>query len=527
MIVSTLDYYSKSFETGWKAFEKGLSDSDLLTQMWAGDPDAWIQWVKKHSAEARKFHGIWSDWLRELVIFNSSGNGNERQRVIFWTEQIISAMAPSNFFLTNPGAWQRFIKSRGESLQRGFNQWISDVERGDGLIALVDKTAFKVGENIAITPGSVIFKNELMELIQYAPMTEKTHETPIVLVQPWINKYYIFDLRPANSFIRYLVKQGFTVFVTSWKNPTSHMRHVTFDDYLFKGALKAVNVAREICHVNRVHATGYCIGGTALIALMAWLNQIHTRKDMVPIATGTLFSTLADFSDPGNLGVFTGEAEIKGVEALMQQNGFLDASYIGLSFRLLNAENLIWRYVINNYLYGDMPPRSDILFWNCDGTRLPEAMCSFYLRQFYLKNNLAKRNALAIKGCLIDTKAIQQPMYIVGAMQDHISPWKGTFHTCSLVSGPVRYVLAGEGHILGIVNPPSLKSKKKFRAGPAGKTMDPETWLSGQSPRPGSWWTDWVNWLTAGKAPVTNPPTMGSKAYPVLSPAPGNYVLET
>ena len=485
---------------------------------------ALIDFVRQYGLSANKFHGVLSSWVKDLIDKTPDIENEDRQRALFWASQLMSALAPSNYFWTNPGAVQRFIKSEGESLAQGFSHFLEDLKRGDNLLKLVDDSAFKIGENLAVTPGHVVFRNELVELIQYSPVTEKVYSVPVVFIQPWINKFYIFDLTPQNSFVQFMLEKGFTVFITSWKNPQESMRGIRFEDYLFNGILASIQAARDICGADQVHAAGYCIGGTALASLMAWLNQ--SEKHGMPVMDWSMFASLADFSSPGNLSLFTKESSIEALEKLMEKDGFLDAKYIGFTFRLLNSDSLIWRYVANNYLFGENPPKSDMLYWNCDSTRLPEAMCSFYLRQFYLHNSLAQKDKMKIGEVPVSLESIRQPLYVVGGQQDHISPWKSTFRTCSLVGCPVRYVLANEGHITGIVNPPSPRSKKKFWAGDVSPDIDPDHWLEQQQEQPNTWWNDWVHWLKQRSGEMITPPKTGSKKFPILDPAPGIYVFE-
>jgi polyhydroxyalkanoate synthase subunit PhaC len=494
--------------------EAGLADGDILSL------------VRELSGMARRSHAVYSGWIRQLIEDAPDLEDADRRRSAFWVEQLLNALAPANYFWTNPGAVQRYLASGGKSLENGVRNWVDDVVQGDNLMRLVDESAFKLGENIAATPGSVVFRNELMELIQYHPATETGFKPPIVMIQPWINKYYIFDLSAHNSFVRYLVGRGFPVFITSWKNPDETLRHVTFEDYLFMGLLPAIEAATDICGSPVAHATGYCIGGTALAALMAWFNSDSGSSPAVPVATWSLFSTLTDFSDPGMLGVFTGEEGIETVERLASQDGYLDSRYIRTAFRLLNSDGLIWRYVANNYLFGQMPPKSDLLYWDSDGTRLSQAMCSGYLRDFYLSNRLIRPKEMVLGGRGLDLGAIAQPAWIVGAEQDHIASWKGTFQTCRYLSCPTTYVLANEGHITGIVSPPSPRSRKKFWAGVADATSDPDTWRSHRKTREGSWWTGWVKWLSKHSESGAKPPPVGNSRFPVLGPAPGTYVLE-
>ena len=474
---------------------------------------------------ARRHHSICQGWLREMIDRAPGLEGRQRERMLFWARQFLSAASPANFFWTNFPAIQRFMESNGESLSRGMQSWTDDLLKGHLLMRMVDDRAFRVGDNIATSPGAVVFRNDLMELIQYEPSTPATYPVPVVFIQPWINKYYIFDLTAPMSFVRYMRDRGFTVFIVSWKNPDSGMRHVSFDDYMLRGAKQAIDVARSICRSSQVHAAGYCIGGTALSALMAWLNRGGDGK-APPVADWTTFSSLVDFADPGELGFFLTRRSVDALEEMMKASGFLSERFIELGFRMLGSDSLIWRNFINGCLYGMAPPKSDVLFWNSDSTRLPEAMCSFYLREFYLNNRLVQKDALRLGNRPIDLGRIRQPLYAVGTQLDHICPWKGTFRICDKVSGPVRYVLSSEGHITGIVNPPSEMSRRKFWAGEAGGERDAEGWLARQEEKRGSWWEDWTEWLRGRSLSQIAPPPMGSRRYPVLAKAPGTYVME-
>jgi poly[(R)-3-hydroxyalkanoate] polymerase subunit PhaC len=486
-----------------------------------------LEALKSGAQLARRHHSIYQDWLRTLIDGAPGLQEKQRERMLFWTRQFINALSPSNYFWTNFSAVKRFMDSNGESLARGLQSWTEDLLEGHPLMRMADSRAFQVGHNIAVTPGAVVFRNDLMELIQYEPATSVTYPVPVVFIQPWINKYYIFDLAPPMSFVRYMQQKGFTVFIISWKNPDPRMRNVTFDDYMLRGALQAIQVASSICHNAPVHAAGYCIGGTALSALMAWLNSgPRSQKQTFPVADWTLFSSLVDFSEPGDIGFFVTQQSVEAIEAMMKAQGFLSEKYIELVFRLLGSDSLIWRNFTNSFLYGQSPPKSDLLFWNSDSTRLPEKMCSFYLREFYLNNKLVEKDALRLGGRPIDLGRITQPLYAVGTQIDHICPWKSTFKVCDKVHGPVRYVLSSEGHITGIVNPPSEMSRRKYWAGEAEGETDPDRWLSGREERRGSWWEDWTQWLQTRSLSPAEPPALGSRKYPTLEKAPGTYVLE-
>lgn len=481
--------------------------------------------VRKYSKLMQKVHGAYAGWLRDYVGKAEGMSEKEKLTSTFWTNQLINFLSPGNFFWTNPTAVQKFVRSKGKSIINGFENWLEDIHRGDSLIQIADSSAFKVGENIATTPGQVVFRNKLFELIQYTPKTESAYTTPMVFIQPWINKYYIMDLTEEKSFVSYLLNQGFTVFIVSWKNPTEEMRNVTFDDYMIRGALKAVQVAREICGVEQVHAAGYCIGGTVLASLMAWLNKEPVHDGVFPIKDFTLFASLVDYSSPGELAVYINEESVRMIEELVKKVGYLDKKYLSTAFRLLRANDLIWRYYSHNYLQGEVPPKSEFLFWNGDSTNLPAAMSSFFLREFYLNNKLVKDDELELANRRINLRRIEQPLYVVGAEQDHICPWQETFKITNLVKGPVRYVLSTEGHITGIINPPSPRSKRKYWVDDVRELTDADEWLQGRPGQTGSWWEDWVRWLSNGDT-MREHPQMGSSKYCPLEKAPGSYVRE-
>ena len=475
----------------------------------------------------------WFDFLKETYLLNTRAvedalfatpevSDKTRRQAAFWARQGLNAVAPSNFLWSNPVALQRMIASGGMSLVEGFRQWLADLAAGD--VQIVDREGFELGKDIAATPGRVVFRNRLLELIQFAPATPTVKRVPIVIVAPWINKYYVLDLGPQRSLIRYLVNQGFTVFVTSWKNPSADMADTRFDDYLTEGALEALRVAREICGVESVHGVGYCIGGTLLSAALAWSAQDDAAPS--PVAHWTLFTTLVDFSNPGDIDVFVTEDSIRWIEQQMAENGgFLDGKQMAGSFRWLRPNSLIWRYTVSSYLFGEEPPPMDVLQWNMDATRLPQAMHSFYLREFYLNNRLIEPGAVTLAGRPIDLSRIRAPLYAVGAEQDHIAPWKETFKIAAQVSGPVRYTLATSGHILGILSPPVDPPKRRFWTGDASGARDPEAWRARQEKTPGSWWEDWAKWLGASCGPEV-PARQPGENRATLGPAPGLYVRE-
>ncbi|MFT5720063.1 MAG: polyhydroxyalkanoate synthase [Motiliproteus sp.] len=475
---------------------------------------------------------LYTHWLEDAIYTTPELAEPLRLKAGFQTRQVLNAIAPGNFFWTNPAALQRCLETGGSSLLEGMANLLKDAQ--DGTISMVDETTFRVGENLATTAGAVVYRNELLEVLQYAPTTEQVHQVPIVLVSPWINKYYILDLTPAKSLVKHLCDQGFSVFVTSWKNPGPELRETTLDDYMLKGILQTVEVARQICNGSQVHLTGYCIGGTVVAALMAWLNAADSDailrgekpRDAMPVAHWSLLTTLVDFSNPGEIGVFIDEPGIEYLEQRMAETGFLEGQDMASTFRALRSNGLIWHQFIHNYLLGKKAPTFDILYWNTDFTRMPAKMHSFYLRELYLHNRLAQPDGLSLGGRALDLKRITQPLYAVGAEQDHITPWKETFKTTCLVGGPARYVLATSGHIQGIISPPVTPPKRRYWAGDVQAECSPEHWCQGTDKVPGSWWEDWVTWLRPQCGPLQAAPPLGSDQYPVLDDAPGRYVLE-
>lgn len=471
----------------------------------------------------KQYYLLFTHWLQEALYETPGVPARERRRAAFWARQWLNAVAPTNYLLTNPVALRKFWESGGQSLVSGVKLWLDDLRVGD--VQMVDRSAFKVGQNLATTPGSVVYRNELMELIQYTPTTHKVHVLPIVMVPPWINKYYILDLNEKKSLLHYLVSQGFTVFVISWRNPTAAQADTTFDDYLMQGMRRAIEVARAICRTPQVHAVGYCLGGTALAALMAWLNREYRDASAMPVAHWTLLASLVDFSRPGGIEVFVDAATIDTLDQMMAQQGYLDGREMGRAFRMLRSNSLIWHYFVHNYLYGETPPPFDVLYWNTDLTRMPRAMHSFYLREFYLHNKLIQQDALKLAGHPIDLGQIRQPLYAVGCEEDHIAPWRATFKIAGKVAAPVRYTLSSSGHILGIINPPVKPAKRSYRSGEADADP-PDAWLKRQVRIDGSWWENWAAWLGKRCGRKVTARTPGSAQHPVLGAAPGSYVHE-
>ncbi|MBL8305711.1 MAG: alpha/beta fold hydrolase [Rubrivivax sp.] len=450
----------------------------------------------------------------------------DRQRAQFWCRKWLAAASPTNQFWSNPVAQQKAWLSGGESLMKGWSNFMDDVRAGD--LRLAPTEGFEVGRNLANTPGAVVARNRLLEVIHYTPTQPKVHAVPVVIVTPWINKFYVLDLNPTRSFVRWLLDQGVDVYITSWKNPDASLRDLKFDDYLTEGIGTLVDTAREISGAKQVHAVGYCIGGIALTAYMAWAQRAYPKRQQ-PVKDWTLFVTLVDFHAPGDIEAFLGEDSVDAIEEKMQQRGYLDGKDMTAAFRLLRSRSLIWNYVVNGWLYGEPPPSMDVLYWNMDSTRLPATEHAWYLRELYVRNKLIQPDALTLAGQPIDLRRVTQPLYAVACEDDHIVPWREAFRVNQHVSGPKRFTLTSSGHILGIVNPPVNPPKRRFRSSDidAGAAHDAEAWKAAQAEQPGSWWPDWLAWLAPKLGPLRDAPPLASTTLPVLAPAPGTYVLET
>ena len=442
------------------------------------------------------------------------------QKVDFYTRQFVDAMAPSNFVLTNPEVLRATIESGGENLVKGLNNLLDDLERGKGKLSIkmTDYDAFKVGENIAVTPGKVVYQNDLMQLVQYTPSTETVLKTPLLVVPPWINKFYILDLRPKNSFIKWAVDQGHTVFVISWVNPDEHLATKGFADYMQEGPLAALDAIEKATGEKQVNAVGYCLGGTLTVCTLAYMAEKGDDR----IASATLFTTMTDFKEPGELGVFIDEEQLTSIEEKMSEHGYLDGRDMAMTFNMLRANDLIWSFVVNNYLLGKDPFPFDLLYWNSDSTRMPAAMHSFYLRKMYQQNQLVVPGGINLAGVDIDLSKIKTPIYMLSTREDHIAPWKSTFALTQNTSGPVKFVLAASGHIAGVVNPPAA-GKYCFWTNPK-KVKNPDTWLNGAKQEEGSWWPDWHAWASkfgGSQVPARKP---GDGKLKALDDAPGSYV---
>ena len=446
---------------------------------------------------------------------------DERKKVDFFTRQYIDALSPSNFALTNPEVVRATLASGGDNLLRGLNNLLADVERGHGQlqISMTDPKAFKMGQNIATTPGKVVFQNDLMQLIQYQPSTKKVYKRPLLIIPPWINKYYILDLRESNSFIKWAVDQGHTVFVVSWVNPGKEYAGKTFEDYLHEGPNDALHAIEKATGEQRVNIIGYCLGGTLLGAA---LGVMAAKKDK-RAASATFFVSLLDFSIPGELGVFIDEKQVENLERRMNERGYLEGAEMAGTFNMLRSNDLIWSFVVNNYLMGKDPFPFDLLYWNSDSTRMPAKMHSFYLRNMYLANKLKDPGGISMDGVPIDISKIKVPSYFISTAEDHIAPWKSVYKGARVLTGPVRFVLGGSGHIAGIVNPPAAKKYCYWtnEASPA----EAEEWLGSATRHEGSWWGDWQSWIDKNNEGIKVAARVpGDGKLKVIENAPGSYV---
>jgi len=509
----------------WKAWERycGVQRDEEESALDARFQDpAWDE--TPYLAVIKEYYLLLTRWLEDAIAETPDTDEKTQEQATFWMHQMLNAAAPSNFFWLNPVAIRKFFESNGESVMNGLKNLLADARFKT--IRMTDTEAFQVGENLATTSGQVVYRSPMFELLQYAPQTDKVHATPIFFVPPWINKYYILDLNERKSMVNFLVKQGFTVFLISWKNPDASQRHIGWEDYMFKGVLEAANVAKDIAQVPHLHAVGYCIGGTLLTTVMAWLNAKEADPQENLFASWTNLTTLVEFSNPGEINAFISEESLHFIEELMAQKGYLDGQAMADSFRILRANTLIWHYYVHNYLYGEELPKFDVLYWNMDSTRLPETMHNFYLREFYLHNKLAQSGAMTFAGRTIDLGQIRQPLYDVSTIQDHIAPWVQTFKKAALLKSPVRHVLASSGHIMGIISPPVNPPKRHYWVGEATGANDAQAWLETQTQQAGSWWEDWTQWLAQQCGDQQMPPSLGNEKYPALGDAPGLYVLE-
>ncbi|MFT7721871.1 MAG: class I poly(R)-hydroxyalkanoic acid synthase [Roseateles sp.] len=482
-----------------------------------------------------------ANFMAQLYLLNSrtlqqlagavEADAKTKARIRFAVQQFVDAASPSNYLALNPEAQKLALDSHGETLTRGLHQLWDDMQRGH--VSQTDESAFEVGRNVATTAGQVVFENELFQLLEYAPLTAEVRARPLLMVPPCINKYYILDLQPDNSLIRYAVAEGHRVFVVSWRNPDDSVRHLTWDDYVERGAIQAIRVAQEIAGQTQINTLGFCVGGTILATALAVL----AARGEQPAASLTLLTTLLDFADNGILDIFVDEASVRLREATLgpdapQGPQLLHGQELATTFSFLRPNDLVWNYVVGNYLKGEAPPAFDLLYWNGDSTNLPGPMYCWYLRHTYLQNELKVPGRLTICGETLDLGAIAAPVYIYGSREDHIVPWTSAYRSTQLLTGKKRFVMGASGHIAGVINPPPKPGKPPKRShwiagGKAGAALpaDPEAWFASATEHAGSWWPDWAAWL-ASHAGATKPAPKapGSRKFKAIEPAPGRYV---
>jgi len=462
---------------------------------------------------------ITSNWMEDMADSLEVVDPEIHHRTKFWTKQIADAFSPANFVVTNPVVMQEVVRTGGANLMQGLQNLLEDMQRGR--VSHTRKDAFQVGVDLAITPGKVVYRNPLIELIQYSPSTKKVRQVPILIIPPWINKYYVMDMRPENSLYKYLVDAGFTVFTISWKNPDDSVLDLEWDDYIDLGPLDAIRVIKAITGSETVNTVGYCLGGIILQTALAYLATQNDES----VNTATYFTTHQDFTNAGDVTVFINEPQVQLLEWLMDiSGGYLDGKNIAVTFNMLRANDLLWNYVVHNYMLGKTPPDFDLLYWNSDNTRVPGKVHSFLVREFFMGNKLIKQNELKVKGVGVDLSLIRTPTYTVAALGDHIVPWEGTFLMRQLLGGPVRFTLTTGGHIAGIINHPDNKRREYWLND--DDTTSPETWLAGAEHHEGSWWQDWVPWLQERSGKQVAQPTMGNEEFQPIMDAPGAYVVE-
>ena len=489
--------------------------------------------VKDRRFAGKAWHSSWSKMIAATYLLNSKhllslasaveADEKTKTKILFTTEQMIDALSPSNFIATNPEVLENIISTQGQSIQNGIVNLLGDLKKGK--VSLTDESAFEVGKNIATTEGQVVFRNDLFELIQYTPLTETVYERPYLMVPPCINKYYILDLQPDNSVVRYMVEQGHTVFLVSWKNPDASMSKVTWDDYVGDGVIKAIEVVKDIGGTDQINVLGFCVGGTLTSTALAVLAA--RKKDYV--ASLTLLTTLLDFTDTGILDVFIDEGMVKLRESTIGGEGghfgMMSGLDLGNTFSFLRPNDLVWNYVVENYLKGNSPPPFDLLYWNGDSTNLPGPMYCWYLRHTYLQNELVKPGKLTVCGEKVDLGKITVPAYIYASHDDHIVPWKSAYESTHILKGKNRFVLGASGHIAGVINPPAKNKRHYFENNKLAKTAD--EWLAAAKDIKGSWWPNYAKWLEQfGGKKIKASKTFGNAQYKKLEAAPGKYVKE-
>jgi polyhydroxyalkanoate synthase len=481
--------------------------------------EAWEEEV--YFDAVKQYYLLTARWIKNTMSDVKGIDESTQKKVDFYTRNFVQSMAPSNFAATNPAVIKEAVETQGQSLLKGFDHFLHDLEEGKGKlrVSMTDVKAFELGKNVASTPGKVVYQNSLIQLLQYEPTTEKVAKNPLLIVPPWINKFYVLDLQPKNSLIKWAVDQGHTVFVISWVNPDEKLAHKDFSCYMQEGPLSAIDVVKEITGVDQINLAGYCIGGTLTTCTLAYLAAIGEADK---VKSATLFTTLTDFTDCGELRVFIDEEQMEILDAHMERKGYLEGAQMSQVFNLLRANDLVWSFFVNNYLLGKEPFPFDLLYWNSDPTRMPAMMHKFYLRKMYLENKLIEPNGIELNGVPIDLGKIKTPMYMISTHDDHIAPWKSTYSLTQHVSGSVKFVLGGSGHIAGIINPEN--SGKYGYWTNTNKPADPDKWFAGAKQHEGSWWQDWKKWVGRHSGGKVEARKIGSEKYKPIEDAPGSYV---
>ena len=506
--------YAKELQALW---QQGLQTTPVLKDRRFANP-AW-----QHNSSAAFNAALYLLNARTMMACADSLDTDEktRARIRFAVEQWAAASSPSNFLAMNAEAQQKAIDTQGESIKQGLHNLLHDLQQGH--MSMTDESLFEVGKNVATTEGAVVFENALFQLIEYKPLTNKVYQRPFLMVPPCINKFYILDLQPANSLVRYAVAQGHRTFVVSWRNPDTDLANATWDDYVENGVMQAIEVARQIGKMPQINALGFCVGGTLLTAA---LGVLAVRGED-PVASATLLTTFVDFTDTGVLDVFIDEAFVKFREAQFSQGGLMTGRDMGQTFSFLRPNDLVWNYVVGNYLKGETPPPFDLLYWNSDSTNLPGPMYAWYLRNTYLENNFIKPGKARVCGEHIDLRQIDLPVYVYGSREDHIVPIGGAYATTQVFQGPKRFVMGASGHIAGVINPPAAHKRSHWVRGDNAFPKTLTAWLGKAKEHPGSWWADWSAWLQkhAGQS-VAAPKTYGRGKFKAIEAAPGRYVKQ-
>ena len=516
------ELWAQSANTSATSAVAPIADRRFAAEAWAQNPSASFA-AQQYLLNARTLLGM---------ADAAQGDAKAKAKIRFAVEQWLAATAPSNYLALNPEAMKKAIDSQGESIGKGIQNLLADMQQGH--MSMTDESKFEIGRNVATTEGAVVFENDIFQLIEYKPLTAKVFEKPYLVVPPCINKYYILDLQPANSLVRHLVAQGHRTFVVSWRNADESVQNATWDDYIEQGAIEAIKACGEIAKSKQINALGFCVGGTILTTALAVLaaraqagNKAATKGPSVPVtvACATLLTTLLDFTDTGILDIFIDEQFVQYRESQMGQGGLLKGQELASTFSFLRPNELVWNYVVGNYLKGETPPPFDLLYWNSDSTNLPGPMYTWYLRNTYLENNLIKPGKAVVCGTQLDLRKVDIPVYLYGSREDHIVPIGGAYASTQVLPGKNRFVMGASGHIAGVINPPAAKKRSHWVGKEGAFPATHEAWLKTAKEVPGSWWDDWCAWVKphAGKL-IAAPKTYGNAQYKVIEPAPGRYV---